>query len=102
MTKESTMGRLHQMRMSVMARTCREQEEAPGVEEMTFDERFAMLVDAKWDSRRSNKRVRILRAAGLAEPGANVMDVRYDVDRKLDKRQIRELGNVKFFAHFES
>ena len=85
MTKESTMDRLHQMRMSVMARAYREQEETPGVEEMTFDERFAMLVDAEWGSRRSNKRVRLLRAAGLAEPGANVMDVRYDADRKLDK-----------------
>lgn len=96
MTKESTMDRLHQMRMSVMARACREQEEAPGVEEMAFDERFAMLVDAEWDSRRSNKRVRLLRAAGLAEPGANVMDVRYDADRKLDKGQIRELANCSW------
>lgn len=96
MTKESTMDRLHQMRMSVMARAYREQEEAPGVEEMTFDERFAMLVDAEWDSRRSNKRVRLLRAAGLAEPGANVADVRYDADRKLDKGQIRELANCSW------
>lgn len=96
MTKESTMDRLHQMRMSVMARAYLEQEEAPGVEEMTFDERFAMLVDAEWDSRRSNKRVRLLRAAGLAEPGANVMDVRYDADRKLDKGQVRELANCSW------
>lgn len=29
MTKETTMDRLHQMRMSVMARAYREQEEAP-------------------------------------------------------------------------
>ena len=55
------------------------------MEGMTFDERFAMLVDAEWDSRRSNKRVRLLRAASFAEPEANVMDVRYDADRKLDK-----------------
>ena len=47
MTKETTMDRLHQMRMSVMARAYREQEDATGVEDMTFDERFAMLVDAE-------------------------------------------------------
>ena len=94
MTKEATMDRLHQMRMTVMARAYREQEDAPGVEGMTFDERFAMLVDAEWDSRRSNKRVRLLRAASFAEPEANVMDVRYDADRKLDKGQIKELGII--------
>lgn len=90
MTKEATMDRLHQMRMTVMARAYREQEDAPGVEDMTFDERFAMLVDAEWDSRRSNKRVRLLRAASFAEPEANVMDVRYDADRKLDKGAVAD------------
>ena len=46
MTKEATMDKLHLMRMSVMARAYREQEDAPGVEEMTFDERFALGVAA--------------------------------------------------------
>ena len=96
MTKEATMDKLHLMRMSVMVRAYREQEDAPGVEEMTFDERFAMLVDAEWDSRRSNKRVRLLRAAGFAEPEANVLDVRYDADRKLNKGQIMDLASCNW------
>lgn len=83
---------------SVMARAYREQEEASGVEEMAFDERFAMLVDAEWDSRRSNKRVRLLRAAGLAEPGANVMDVRYDADASWTRGRLGSLPIAAGYA----
>jgi DNA replication protein DnaC len=47
------MDKMHQMRLSVMARAYREQEEAPGISEMGFDERLAMIVDAEWDARRN-------------------------------------------------
>ena len=61
MANEATMDKLYQMRMSVMARAYREQEESIGVAEMPFDDRLAMLVDAEWDARRANKRTRLLR-----------------------------------------
>ena len=60
MANESTMDKMHQMRLSVMARAYREQGEAPGISEMGFDERLAMIVDAEWDARRTNKRLRYL------------------------------------------
>ena len=68
MASQSTMGKLHDMRLSVMARAYRDQEEVPLAGEMSFDERLAMIVDAEWDSRRTNKRLRCLRQAnfGLA------------------------------------
>ena len=93
MANESTMDKMHQMRLSVMARAYREQEDAPGIAEMGFDERLAMIVDAEWDARRVNKRMRLLRQAGFPEPDANVDDVRYDDDRKLDRSLILELSN---------
>lgn len=68
MANESTMDKMHQMRLSVMARAYREQEDAPGIAEMGFDERLAMIVDAEWDARRVNKRMRLLRQAGFPEP----------------------------------
>lgn len=96
MASESTMDKMHQMRLSMMARAYREQEEAPGIREMGFDERLAMIVDAEWDARRANKRTRLLRAAAFPEPDANVADVKYDHDRRLDKGQILELSNCKW------
>lgn len=87
-----TMDKLYEMRLSVMARAYREQEESSDTDGLSFDERLAMLVDAEWDARRANKRIRLLRQAGLSAPDASVDDVRYDADRKLDKGRITELA----------
>lgn len=93
MANEATMDKLYQMRMSVMARAYREQEESIGVAEMPFDDRLAMLVDAEWDARRANKRTRLLRQAAFCDPDASVCDVRYDPDRALDRAKVMELSN---------
>ena len=63
---QTTMDKLYGMRLSVMAQAYRDQEEMLGVADMTFDERFAMIVDAEWDSRRINKRTRLLRQAAFS------------------------------------
>lgn len=89
MANESTMGK----RLSVMAGAYREQEDAPGIAEMGFGERLAMIVDAEWDARRASGRMRLLRQAGLPEPDADVDDVRCDGDRELDRSLILELSN---------
>ena len=93
---QTTMDKLYGMRLSVMAQAYRDQEEMLSVADMTFDERFAMIVDAEWDSRRINKRTRLLRQAAFSDPEANVIDIRYDADRKLDKVKIAELANCEW------
>ena len=90
------MDKLYNMKMSVMAQAYRDQEETLGVAEMTFDERFAMIVDAERDARQANKRTRLLRQAGFSDPEANVSNVLYYEDRKLDKIQVMELSNCKW------
>ena len=89
------MDKLYGMRLSVMAQAYRDLEEMPGTADMSFDERFAMIVDAEWDARRVNKRTRLLRQAGFPEPEANVADVRYDADRKLDKAKSKGAISTK-------
>jgi DNA replication protein DnaC len=96
---QTTMDKLYGMRLSVMAQAYRDQEESPGIADMTFDERFAMIVDAEWDARRVNKRTRLLRQAGFSDPEANVADIRYDADRKLDKAKMVELSNCEWIRN---
>lgn len=96
MTSQSTMDKLYNMRLSVMAQAYRDLDELPGAADMTFDERFAMVVDAEWDARRVNKRTRLLRQAGFSDPEANVADIRYDADRRLDKTRMTELSNCEW------
>lgn len=93
---QSTMDKLFEMRMTTMARAYRDLGDAPGTADMDFDELLAMVVDAEWDARRVNKRMRLLRQAALSAPDANVADVRYGPDRKLDRDRIVELAGCSW------
>ena len=93
MANQSTLDKLRGMRLSVAAAAYQDQDAMRGVEAMSFDERLAQIVDAEWDSRRSNKRVRLLRQAQLPCPDANVADIVYDADRGLDRSEMLELSN---------
>lgn len=96
MASQSTVDKLYNMHLSVMAQACQDQGELPGAAGMTFDERFAMVVDAEWDAHRVNKRTRLLRQASFSDPEADVADMRYDADRKLDKARMAELSNCEW------
>ena len=63
---QSTMDKLFEMRMTAMARAYRDVEDAPGAADMDFDELLAMIVDAEWDARRVNRRMRLLRQASFS------------------------------------
>lgn len=99
MANESTLEKMYDMRLSVMARAYRDQEYLPLVSEMTFDERLSMIIDAEWDSRRTNKRLRYLRQANFPDFDADVSDIRYDEDRKLDRAFMRELSNCTWLQN---
>lgn len=98
MANQSTIDRLCGMRLSAMAHAYADQDYMTGVDGMTFDERLAQIVDAEWDSRRTNKRTRLLRQARLSCPDARVADVRWDPDRKLDRSLIMELSNCTWVS----
>lgn len=92
----STMDKLFETRMTTMARAYRDLGDAPGAAGMDFDEPLAMIVDAEWDARRVNKRVRLLRQAAFSAPDANVADVRYDPDRELDRERVVDLAGCSW------
>lgn len=79
-----------------MVQAYQDQEEMHDVADMTFDERFAMIVDAKWYPRCVNKRTRLLCQAAFSDPEANVVDIRYDADHRLDNARIAELANCEW------
>lgn len=93
MTNQYTLDKLYDLRMSSAARAYRDLADAPGVNEMSFDDQFSLVVDAEWDARRNNKRIRLLRQADFCEPDATIDDIRYDADRKLNKELILSTAN---------
>jgi DNA replication protein DnaC len=92
------MNKLFEMKLSSFAKAYKNQEEDSSFLAIGFDERLSLLVDAEWDSRRINKRTRLLRSANFSVHEANILDVRYDLDRNLDKSKISDLSSCKWIA----
>ena len=52
----------------VMAEAFSAQLEDAQFQAVSFEDRFAMLVDAEWSARKSNRLTRLIRNAGYADP----------------------------------
>jgi len=92
MLNNTTISKLHEMKMSVMAQAFREHLEDPRLAELSFEERVGLMVDAEWMSRRNNRLGRLIKNADFPFYDACVEDIEYHADRELDKAQITRLA----------
>jgi len=98
MLTENTITKLQQMRLSAMANAFREQQMDPNMASLSFEDRFGLLVDQEWTTRKSNHLHKLIKSAGFAEPGACVEDIEYHSDRNLDKVQIARFATCTYIA----
>jgi len=96
MLTENTVSKLHEMKLSVMAQSFHEQMTNHELTELSFEDRFSLIVDAEWAARKSNRLNRLIRSAEYAIPGASVENIEYLPDRNLDKALISRLGNCAY------
>lgn len=96
MTNDTTISKLVEMRLSTMAEHHRLQSQDSAIQELSFEDRFALLVDLEWSNRRSNKLTRLIKKADFKFSQACVEDVEYHSDRKLDKGLITRLANGNY------
>lgn len=97
MIRQSTIELLKEMRFSAMAAELERQlTDAENYRELSFEDRLAMLVDAEWNRRQSNKYTRCLRNARFAIPNATVEGIEYYEDRKLSKKQMLQLSSCQY------
>jgi DNA replication protein DnaC len=92
MLKQPTIEKLHALRLSVMAQSWEEQERIPKVAELSFDERFAMLVDAEHLARDNRRLGRLLRDANLRIRHACIEDVKANPERGLPQAKLRQMA----------
>lgn len=98
MMDETTMEKLHQLRLhGMIAAFRRQQEQRSEYNGLSFEERFGLLVEEEWASRESQRlRVR-LRNAKFKVP-ACIEDIDYRHPRGLDRGLFRELARCKWVA----
>ena len=97
---EQTVQTLNALRLPGMATAFAEQQTNAASMSLSFDERFAMLVDREYAWRENRRVSRLLREAKLKSSQACMEDVRYGDGRKLDRALIAQLGSCQWIhAH---
>ena len=92
---QETMDKMQQMKMPAMADAFQQQRESTQYQELGFEDRLGMLIDAEWTSREQRKLSRRLKAAKLRY-AASLEDVDYRTPRGLDRRVMLSLGTCSW------
>lgn len=96
-----TIEKLSQMKLHTMATAFQEQLEKPALSSLSFEDRFAMIVDREWSAREDRKLTRRLKAARL-KIQATIEDIDYQHQRGLDKSVIRSLSSCQWIKSHQN
>jgi len=91
MLQQPTIEKLYSLRLSAMAAAWEEQARIPKLADLSFDERFAMLVDAEHLARDNRRLQRLLRDAEFRISEACIEDIKSSPERGLPLAQLRQL-----------
>ena len=91
MTDAETILRLKSMRLTGMA-DCLAELERPGQPALTAPEVVKLMTDWEWDRRNNSKLARLRKTAQLAQPNADIGDIKRLADRKADYEMIAKLA----------
>ena len=101
MLNQPTLEKLQTMKLHGMADAFRAQLETTDTSQLSFEERFAMLVDQQWLWKENRALARRLRAAKLKERGV-VEDIDYQHARGLDRKLIRALASSEWVRQHQN
>ena len=92
MLNEPTLQKLLTLRLGQMAEAWRTQQRDTKINALSFDERFALLVDAEYLARDNRRLGRLLKDAELRIPQACLEDVDTTNSRGVDRAMLRQLA----------
>lgn len=95
MLNQQTIDRLHQMKLIGMAEAFLAQVQKPDLNDLSFEERFGLLVEHEWTYRHNKRLARLLKQARLRLP-ACLEDIDYHQPRGLDKGLLKSLGTCRW------
>lgn len=96
MFSNETIHKLREIHMGVMAEQLSAQLEDPQFRNVPFEDRLAMLVDAEWSARKSNRLTGLIKKASYADTQASVENIEYIAERHLDREQILRLASCSY------
>ena len=102
MISQQTLQQLRTLKLDGMAHAFQEQLTLPSVYTLSFEDRFALLVERERDSRDARRLTRLLAGAKLKYAQANVEDINTRKSRGLDARLITSLAHGEWVTRGES
>lgn len=96
-----SLEKLSQMRLHTMADAIRQQLEQPSIQELSFEERIAMIVDGEWLFRENRRLTRRLKTAKLKQQ-ASVEDIDFRHPRGLDKSVMLTLSGCQWIRNHQN
>lgn len=95
MLNQPTIEKLYAMKLNGMADSFRTQLESSDLSQLSFEERFAMLVDQQWLWKENRALARRLQLARLKERAA-IEDIDYQHSRGLERKLMRSLTSSEW------
>lgn len=96
MLRDQTIDKLNAMRLSSMAIAFARQMENPSISELSFEERFGLIVDHEWTSRQNRKLSRLIKNASFKFNDACIEAIDWDPRRELDRTLILSLASCNW------
>jgi DNA replication protein DnaC len=101
MLNEQTFEKLYHMKLNGMAEAFKEQLSQPDINQLSFDERFSLLVDRQWSWKENKRLDRLLRNAKL-KLNACIEDIDYKRARGIDKSVILSLAGCEWIKQAQN
>lgn len=92
---------LAKLKLFGMANCYENMQTDPGLEDLSFDERFSMLVDAQDHDQDQRRMLRFLRLAKLKYPNAFLENIDYKASRGLEKKTVATLKTCNWIKRFQ-
>jgi len=102
MINQCTIDKLISMRLTAMSDAFRIQMDDESMKKISFEDRFGMLVDVEYTSRKNNRLKRIIRNAELEQSDACVAGIDYVSGRKLNKTLINRLAKCDYISEYRN
>jgi len=96
MMTNQTLNKLAEMRLFAMEAEFRRQMELPAMSGLPFEERFGLMVEAEWLDRYNGRINRLLKAAKLRCPSANLENIDFSPERHLDRALVARLSDMSW------
>jgi len=102
MINQVTIDKLIEMRLTAMADAFRIQADDKKMADVPFEDRFGMLVDVEYTSRKNNRLKRLIKNAHLEQSDACIAAIDYGHGRRLNKSLINDLATCEYIGDYRN